>query len=82
MRFLLRVIGIFIVLYAGLSMVRRLLAAFAPAGHVTGATAGSAGHLVKDPVCGTYVPEATALHAGDQFFCSEDCRHKWVATRL
>ena len=47
MRFLLRVIGIFIVLYAALSMVRRLLAAFAPAGHVTGATAGSAGHLVR-----------------------------------
>ena len=82
MRFLLRVIGLFIVLYAGLSMIRRLLAAFSPAGHVTGATASSASHLVKDPVCGTYVPEGTALQAGDQFFCSEDCRNKWVTTRL
>ena len=62
--------------------VRRLLAAFSPAGHVTGATASSASHLVKDPVCGTYVPEGTALQAGDQFFCSEDCRNKWVTTRL
>ena len=82
MRFLLRVIGLFVALYAGLSMVRRLLAALTPAGHVTGATAGSAGHLVKDPVCGTYVPEGTAIRAGDQFFCSEDCRSKWVPTRL
>jgi hypothetical protein len=78
MRFLLRVIGIFVILFAALSMVRRLLAAFTPAGHVTGATAASAGHLVKDPVCGTYVPQGTALHAGEQFFCSEDCRNKWV----
>ncbi|HYR43162.1 MAG TPA: hypothetical protein VER98_09075 [Terriglobia bacterium] len=82
MRFLLRVIAVFIAMYAALSMVRRLLAAFTPAGHVTGATASSAGHLVKDPVCGTYVPEGTALHAGDQFFCSENCRDKWVTTRL
>jgi hypothetical protein len=82
MRFLLRVIGLFVMMYAGLSMVRRLWAAFAPASQVTKATASSTGHLVKDPVCGTYVPEGTALHAGDQSFCSEDCRNKWAATRL
>ena len=82
MRFLLRVIGVFIAMYAALSMVRRLLATFTPAGHVTGAAADSAGRLVKDPVCGTYVPEATALHAADQFFCSEQCRNKWLATRV
>jgi hypothetical protein len=76
MRFLLRVIGMFVVLYAGLSLLRRLLIAFTPAGHVT-ANASAAGHLVKDPVCGTYIPEASAIRAGDQFFCSEECRKKF-----
>jgi hypothetical protein len=35
--------------------------------------------LVRDPVCGTYVAERTAIRAGDQFFCSEECRSKWRA---
>jgi hypothetical protein len=78
MRFLLRVIGMFVILYAGLSIFRRLLLAFTPAGHVT-ANASPAGHLVKDPVCGTHIPQATAIQAGDQFFCSEECRRKWMA---
>jgi uncharacterized protein len=37
--------------------------------------------LVKDPVCGTYVPRAKALVAGaggeTQFFCSEECRDRY-----
>ena len=76
MRFLLRVIGMFVILYAALSMVRRLLLAFKPAQQVT-ATASPAGHLVKDPVCGTYIPQATAIKAGEHFFCSEECRNKF-----
>jgi YHS domain-containing protein len=39
--------------------------------------------LVRDPVCGTYVPRARALTAGSgdrvQFFCSEECRRAWAA---
>ena len=76
MRFLLRVIAIMIAMYAALSVVRRLLMAFTPAGHV-GPQASEAGHLVKDPVCGTYIPQATAIQAGNQFFCSEECRRKY-----
>jgi uncharacterized protein len=37
--------------------------------------------LVKDPVCGTYLPRAKALvsHAGGdtQFFCSAGCRDQY-----
>jgi YHS domain-containing protein len=77
MRFLLRVVGMLIVIWAGLSIVRRLFGAIAPSGQVQNPTAAAAGHLVKDPVCGTYVPQATALHIGNVFFCSETCRHKF-----
>ena len=77
MRFLLRVIALMVAMYAALSMVRRLLMAFTPAGQV-GPKATEAGHLVKDPVCGTYVPQATAIQHGNAFFCSEECRRKYV----
>jgi uncharacterized protein len=37
--------------------------------------------LVRDPVCGTYVPARTALSATaggtTHYFCSEDCRAKF-----
>jgi len=74
MRFLIRVVGLLFAMYAALS--RRVLAAFSPAGHVA-ATTTVAGHLVKDPVCGTYVPERKAIQASGQFFCSEECRRKF-----
>jgi hypothetical protein len=76
MRFLLRVIALMIAMYAALTVVRRLLTAFTPAGQV-GPRTTDAGHLVKDPVCGTYIPQATAIQAGNQFFCSEECRQKY-----
>jgi hypothetical protein len=76
MRFLLRVIGMFVVLFAALSIVRRILLAFTPAPQVT-ASASPAGHLVKDPVCGTFIPQATAIKAGEHFFCSEQCRNQF-----
>jgi YHS domain-containing protein len=38
--------------------------------------------LVRDPVCGVYVVPGQALSAGTgaatRYFCSEDCRRKWV----
>ena len=75
MRFLLRVLAVFFVIYAGLTVLRGLLGALSPARPIQPA---SAGRLVKDPVCGTYVPEASALHAENQFFCSEECRQKFL----
>ncbi len=40
------------------------------------------GHMVKDPVCGTYVVEGRALDGGSQrqtaWFCSPECQHAWL----
>ncbi len=42
------------------------------------------GTLVRDPQCGTYIPEAGAVVAGGgadvQHFCSITCRDAWMAT--
>lgn len=43
---------------------------------------GRSGKLVKDPVCGTYVPESTAIRLEGRetlFFCSEECRNRYPA---
>jgi uncharacterized protein len=38
--------------------------------------------LVKDPVCGVFVPRTKALTSGSgsdmKFFCSEKCRKAWA----
>lgn len=38
--------------------------------------------LVKDPVCGVFVPKVKALTAGSgddlKYFCSEKCRREWA----
>ena len=79
MRFLLRLFVIFIVVSAALSMVRRFLTVLAPRPEPR-LRSSAGGRLVKDPVCGTYIPEETALQARNQFFCSEECRGKYLAT--
>lgn len=37
--------------------------------------------LVKDPVCGVFVPKVKALTSGSgddvKYFCSEKCRQEW-----
>lgn len=41
------------------------------------------GRLVRDPHCGTHIPEARALRLGTGastvYFCSETCRERWTA---
>jgi YHS domain-containing protein len=43
------------------------------------------GRLVRDPQCGTHIPEGKALRLGTgdktQYFCSTECRDQWQATR-
>jgi uncharacterized protein len=40
------------------------------------------GALVRDPQCGTYIPQAGAVSAGGTagavFFCSDRCRDAWL----
>ena len=46
-----------------------------PAGKITSED------LVKDPQCGTYVPQSEAVKSSiggeEHFFCSEECRNKY-----
>jgi len=48
----------------------------------TGKSEGGPGGLVRDPVCGVFVVPGRALHDGTgeatRYFCSEDCRRKWM----
>lgn len=40
------------------------------------------GHMVKDPVCGTYVVQGRALMAArgreTAWFCSPECQRRWL----
>jgi hypothetical protein len=75
MRFLLRILLIGIFVYAALSVVRSL---FAPSTTPARRTSNT-GKLVKDPVCGMYVAQETALQERGSFFCSDECRQKFLA---
>jgi YHS domain-containing protein len=37
--------------------------------------------LVRDPVCGLALPESRALQHGGEFFCSTECRDRFIAER-
>jgi len=54
--------------------------AMGPGPRGTGRPAG--GHMVKDPVCGTYVVEGRALRAArgreTASFCSPECQQRWL----
>ncbi len=76
MRFLLRLIALLVVFFSALSAVRRLIGALTSSKPTQ--VRGRPGHLVKDPVCGTYVPQESALSARGEFFCSEACRDQWM----
>jgi hypothetical protein len=76
MRLLFRVVMLLVAVYAGLSVIRGLFGPKLP--RRPGGVSTISGHLVKDPVCGMYIPQATALPARDQFFCSETCRQKFL----
>lgn len=43
------------------------------------------GRLVRDPQCGTHLPESSALRVGSGanavYFCSTACRDQWSAAR-
>jgi YHS domain-containing protein len=75
-----RIILFLIVLRLVLRFVRGLLQGLRPEGHGR-AAARSSEHLVRDPVCGTYLPAARAFTlgagAGTRYFCSERCREAY-----
>lgn len=85
MRFLLRLTFIAVALFAAMSLLRGVLSP-ERSGQRTRTPAGGREHrgkLVKDPICGTYVPTQTALstHMDSEtfYFCSEECRSRFIA---
>ena len=89
MGFLLRVALFLILIAVLLRSAYRFLG-----GVIEGATGASpaasnrqvAGHMVKDPVCGTYVVQGRALTAvrGQQtaWFCSPRCQQAWLQGKV
>jgi YHS domain-containing protein len=87
----LRVLVLLLVLMLVLRFVFRFLRAVmegmaTPSSPRADRRAGTSNHpsvaLVKDPVCGTYVPKTRALAAttsgGTHYFCSEACRERYL----
>ena len=86
MRGLIRIILVFVAVSIVISIIRGLFASQAQRKAPTSKRSRytprpkTSGKLVKDPVCGTYVAEESAIHAKDFFFCSEECRRKFLET--
>ncbi len=84
MGWLLRLFLIALLLSLVLRSIYRFLEGVVDGAMGTGARArGSArGHMVKDPVCGTYVVEGRALSAArgreTAWFCSPECQRRWL----
>jgi YHS domain-containing protein len=61
-------------------LILRLIRAVRRAARGPRPAAGREKALVKDEVCGTYLPRDEALHdvrhGRDVYFCSEECRRK------
>jgi hypothetical protein len=87
MRFLIRILLVFFLITAVLSILRGAFAGSPQRPRRTPEEprprpASTSARLVKDPVCGTYVPETSALRAGDAVFCSEECRGKFLGKSI
>lgn len=85
------IVRILVVLFA-VRLLLRFLASLrgaagpAPAqGRSRGPMTREGGRLVRDPQCGTHLPESRALRVGSGpsavYFCSTTCRDQWSAAR-
>lgn len=79
---LLRLVVLFLVIRAVWGFLRGLAQGASAMPDGRGRREPEAVQLVKDPVCGTYVPRARALEATARgqtgHFCSEACRTAWL----
>lgn len=76
-RLMYRVVLLLVFAVIAAYVVRRFFAALQGVGRERPPAEGR--QLVRDPVCGMYVPRETALSARNQFFCSEECRSKFLS---
>ena len=86
MRFLLRVLIVFVLVMAALSALRGMFSQSTPqrSGSSRPTRNIRTGKLIKDPVCGTYVTAEQSISTTSNsevfYFCSEECREKFLAT--
>jgi len=83
-RLLLRFMFVFVAIVAAMSLLRGVFAPRTPEAGGSSARRGErAGKLMKDPICGTYVGTESALTTTKRsetfYFCSEECREKFIA---
>ena len=78
---LFRILGLVFLVW----LVRRLLGFFlgdSRGKRAKGNSEGSSSHMVKDPVCGMYMDSRLAVRlegtGGESYFCSEECRKKYL----
>jgi YHS domain-containing protein len=72
MRGILWILALFVLLSAGLTLLRAVTNNMLPP------KSARDPKLVKDPICGRYVAEELAIQTRGNFFCSEECLHEWL----
>ena len=82
MRFLIRLMVVFVIVMVVMSALRGLLARKDPSVQQKRAGKVRSGKLLKDPICGTYVTAEESLSATREsqtfYFCSEECKEQFV----
>lgn len=80
-----RVLVILLIIRLVVSAVRNVMGRRPPAKARTRVAERAGGVLVRDPHCGTYLPESRALTVGNgsdvMHFCSPACRDAWRSAR-
>jgi hypothetical protein len=74
---LLEIIVLLLVIRAAWSVLRSVLNVSAGVRRTTANGQPRSVHLVRDPVCGTYVSPDLAIADGKNYFCSEKCRDEY-----
>jgi uncharacterized protein len=78
-----RVLVILLIIRLVVSAIRNFTGRGAPAKGRTRVAERAGGVLVRDPHCGTYLPESRALTVGKgsdvMHFCSPACRDAWTS---
>ena len=82
--YFLRFLIISIVIWLVLTVLRLIVGKSARSSHRDGNIGTASKDTVKDPVCGMYMDRRLAIQVkgreGDVFFCSEECRERYLET--
>ena len=74
---LLEIVVLLLVIRAAWRMVSGMIAVSVGSRRTTASREPRPVKLVRDPVCGTYVSQDSALSDGTDYFCSDKCRTEY-----